>query len=169
MSVDFQVVYQRFWGKIDSSGGPLSCWLWKGRKDKDGYGVFWNPLSKSNLRANRGALLFSGVELGELQALHSCDNPSCCNPAHLKPGTNIENHRQKAERNRAHKGRKRPPNEFRRGEEHVNAKITADIVRSIRAEYIPRKVSFPFLAKKYGISISNVHLIVARKAWAHVE
>lgn len=30
----------RFWSKVDKSGGPDGCWLWKAGLDKHGYGRF---------------------------------------------------------------------------------------------------------------------------------
>lgn len=56
------------------------------------------------------------------------------------------------------------------GERNSMAKINADIVRAIRAEYRPRSRAsglYP-LAKKYGISFQHVSEIVNRKCWTHV-
>ena len=80
----------RFWSKI-SRGGPDECWPWmKGRNDQ-GYGII--RISGRNHRAHRKSL---ELKLGRpirpgAQVLHSCDNPPCCNPAHLREGTQPEN------------------------------------------------------------------------------
>ena len=41
----------------------------------------------------------------DLCALHSCDNPPCCNPTHLRWGTISENTREAFERNHEYRER----------------------------------------------------------------
>ena len=55
-----------------------------------------------------------------------------------------------------------------KGSRHNIAKLTEDQVMQIRNEYVPRVVTIDALAKKYGVSRSNIHVIVARKGWHHV-
>lgn len=82
----------RFWPKVDI-GGPNDCWPWQAGRDADGYGRFW--FAGKTIHASRACwMIANGSELPDgMHALHSCDNPPCCNPAHVYAGTagrNIE-------------------------------------------------------------------------------
>ena len=84
----------RFWKFVDKSGG---CWLWTGGRNRDGYGMVrvTDDLGRRMVQATRAALyLDSGSwpppwPVGHI--LHSCDNPSCVRPDHLRVGTHAEN------------------------------------------------------------------------------
>lgn len=52
-----------------------------------------------------------------------------------------------------------------KGENHVNSKLTNEIVSEIRNKYIPRIYSTHKLAKEYGISQRLVLNIVTNKCW----
>jgi hypothetical protein len=105
---------ERFWSWVTKAGAD-DCWPWTGQVDKDGYGKFNVTLpmvdgvtDQATVRSHRLALeLTSGELLGERLSTHSCDNPPCCNPKHLSPGTPLSNMREKIERGRARYGKKR--------------------------------------------------------------
>jgi len=75
------------------------CWEWHLRLLSDGYGqvmyegVMW--------RAHRLALVLDGDDPTGSLVLHSCDNPPCVNPDHLRIGTHVDNHNDMVERGRA--------------------------------------------------------------------
>jgi hypothetical protein len=85
------------------------CWEWGGTRDKDGYG-FRSLGVWINRRAHRLAWAWANgmwhrnggdtaIPAG-MFVLHSCDNPPCCNPAHLRLGTHEENMREKIRKRR---------------------------------------------------------------------
>lgn len=52
---------------------------------------------------------FTGIDPGELQGLHKCDNPECINPAHLYLGTAKDNIRDWKERGKSNYPSQRKP------------------------------------------------------------
>jgi hypothetical protein len=79
-----------------------SCWRWKAGKNKDGYGLI--GLRKQVLYAHRVSYeLYVGPIPEGLHLLHLCDNPSCVNPAHLRPGTQLDNVKDMHAKGRARK------------------------------------------------------------------
>ena len=152
---------ERFWSNVDKTGGPDACWPWKlsTNTKRGGYGQA--VVSRKVIRAHRAAYFFAYGDFDrDLHVCHRCDNPPCCNPAHLWLGTNAENRADSKA-----KGRTRSGVSFaNRGEGNFNAKISAAIVLAIRGDTrTPKEI-----AAAYGISPSNVSMIRNRKAWKHV-
>ena len=86
----------RFWSKVEVGRGSLldgpksQCWMWRGDKDQDGYGVFC--VGGTTVKAHRFSYTWhSGTDPHPLHVLHRCNNPSCVNPLHLYAGTNQQN------------------------------------------------------------------------------
>jgi hypothetical protein len=87
---------ERFWSKVSKSDG---CWLWIAYRDEKGYGAF--GFKGKVQRAHRVAYeLALGPIAPGMHVLHSCDNPSCVNPSHLRLGTHADNMRDRIERGR---------------------------------------------------------------------
>lgn len=88
----------RFLEKFDI-GKENDCWEWKASKNKDGYGKFW--AKGKHLLSHRVsyAYFIENIPNG-LFVLHSCDNPSCVNPKHLRVGTHSDNMKDRHDRSR---------------------------------------------------------------------
>ena len=74
--------------------GP-DCWLWLGLKSKDGYGIYGGGSHGRGRRTRAHRLaweIFNGCAIPPgFLVLHSCDNPSCVNPQHLRLGNALDN------------------------------------------------------------------------------
>lgn len=65
------------------------CWLWDGSVTPFGYGRL--TVANRVWTAHRLAMWLVGKDPDGWCVLHSCDTPSCCNPAHLRLGTRSDN------------------------------------------------------------------------------
>ena len=79
-----------FWEKVEIQD-ESSCWLWKGKVGANGYGVF--KFHSRPIGAHQVALIFSRGEYPKHGRVirHSCNVKLCCNPGHLRYGTDAEN------------------------------------------------------------------------------
>lgn len=156
----------RFWAKVDRSQGPDACWPWRAGRDRQGYGKFWvrSGVGETGrtVHASRVALgLFLGRPVADdKSACHHCDNPPCCNPAHLYEGSSDANANDRHSRGR-------DPH----GERHGRARLTEELVRQIRAAYRPntRGAGPVSLARRFGLSSRTVRNVVYRLAWRHIR
>ena len=86
-----QSLTERFWSKVDRSGGPDACWPWTGATMNGGYGNFRGGYGH-NVKAHRFAYeLMVGPIPDGLTIDHLCRHPVCVNHAHLEPVTMREN------------------------------------------------------------------------------
>jgi len=86
---------------IDPFGGLSSCWLYVGKRwHKDGYG--YPKRNQKAVLAHRWSYEHHyNVQLtSDTVIRHTCDNPACCNPLHLLPGTQGDNIKDMHERKR---------------------------------------------------------------------
>lgn len=89
---------KRFWAFVEKRGDD-DCWAWTGGTTADGYGRFWDGQQETG--AHRYSYLIHKQDYDpSLLACHTCDNPTCVNPAHLFMATNAENTRDKMKKGR---------------------------------------------------------------------
>lgn len=83
-----------FWSKVDRDNEG-DCWNWTAGTSKFGYGRF--RIGDKLYSAHRVAYSLVKGDLPKgrgyhgFVVMHACDNPRCCNPAHLSLGTNRDN------------------------------------------------------------------------------
>ena len=149
---------ERFNSKFTETSG---CWEWLGSLDKDGYGIFWDAEAKANVRAHRYAFERKHGPLGDLQACHSCDNPSCVRPDHLFAGSNSDNMNDKAAKGRT------LGFASMKGEDHTQAKLTEEdvvvIKTRLRGGHKQKQI-----AKDFGVDSSVISRISTGKIWKDV-
>lgn len=92
-----------------AAGAPGECWIWAGSTDRDGYGLATVKDPKRTRGAHRlAAARARNVDVDELAGqvvMHTCDNPPCVNPSHLRVGTQLENVRDMHAKRRVDRGR----------------------------------------------------------------
>lgn len=129
------------------------CWLWVGTRDNWGYGLVRYE-GRSTFKAHRASwLLHRGPLTPGMWVLHSCDNPACVNPEHLRLGNHQQNIDDMVSRRRhAH------------GTRGAKAKVTDADVLAIRASTESAKA----LAARYSVSPAAIYSILRRKSWKHL-
>jgi hypothetical protein len=139
------------------------CWEWTGPRNEDGYGKY----GKYALAHRLAYINARGTIPSERVVMHTCDNPPCVNPAHLKLGTVAENNADRAQKGRSkgvfRKADPKHPAKVRRGEKHSRSTLSADDVRAIRKRHAAGE-SQTSLATLYRVNSGTVSRIV-RNEW----
>jgi hypothetical protein len=136
-----------FWMNV-GVGEDDECWEWHGYQE-DGYGRFY--FQERMVGAHELALTFTTGERRQshFDTCHSCNNPLCCNPRHLRFDTRQSNVDDAVAAGRVRNG---------------NTRLTEDEVVKIRERYAsgaPQTV----LARDFSISASMVSQIVHGFRW----
>jgi len=120
---------------------PGGCWIWAGTQNANGYGVF--QLDGTTWLAHR---FFYAYFLGPIppssEITHTCSARLCVNPTHLCP----TDHQAALRRGR-------------------NAKLNPAQVQEIRTLHATGTHTLAALARRFGVSRTNIHAIVTGKSW----
>lgn len=143
---------ERFWRHVVVRDG---CWGWTRYRDKDGYGKLW--VNRTFVSAHRFSWeLHHGPIPDGLCVIHTCDNPPCSNPEHLRLGTVRENTWDAARKRRLSHGKDRPA-----------AKLTDAAVLDIRARYRAGETQ-QAIADRYSVTRPCIGYVVRRETWTHI-
>jgi len=139
--------YSRFWRGVDV-GGPDECWPWMGQKFRFGHGRFRVKRGgvEKAYTASSVAFYFAYRQWADT-CRHACDNPACCNPAHLREGTQKDNVQDAITRRRM---------------PQAQPKLTQEQADAIRAGSAAGRTGRA-LAEEFGVSPATVSWVVNRK------
>jgi hypothetical protein len=167
----------RFWEKIQKLG-QQECWPWTAKsRHRFGYGVFSITRDKRarQFTASRVAcwLEHGPPPFPSANALHSCDNPICCNPAHLRWGSQKANVDDAIERKRASK----PPQNYSgrhtgkmpKGASVWNQTLSEDKVREIWRLHLAGGMTTGQIAEAVGAKQHAVADVTRGRSWRHLE
>lgn len=155
------------WSKVQKCG-PDECWPWKGYVSESGYGRAW--IDGSAYYAHR--IIYDLVHPREIGLRapqrkdawgfirHSCDNPQCCNPAHLIIGTHNDNMQDKVVRGRS--------NIWKDSTATPRAKLSADDVRWIRFLFKRGFANKPALAFLYDLSVVSIKSVLSGRTYVDI-
>ncbi len=149
---------ERFWSYV-SIRGREECWEWLGSKNSKGYGSL--GVSGAILKASRISMFLDRRSTYpiHLDALHTCDRPSCVNPAHLFPGTHQDNMTDRNRKGRHMSSRGKPTKLTRL------TKLTEAQATEIRVLYAKGGISQLELGRQFGVSRAQIGRIVNKKQW----
>lgn len=171
-----QAVVSEFTGERGFAFGPVrmeiighdiqrtarGCIEWPYGRQQAGYGTLVDNKLGTSIVSRQVLLLTQGPppeSEGRYLACHSCDNPPCIAPEHLRWGTEQDNMEDRTLRGRM-------PNYA--GSRNPNAILTEDDIHLIDAR-LSAGESQASVALAFGIAQTNVAAIRSRKSWRHVE
>lgn len=152
---------ERITGRVDVSGGPTACHVWLGARHHSGYGriAVGSRRTAKILAAHRVAYeAANGPIPPGMLVCHHCDNPPCCNPAHLFLGTHADNMADMAAKGRRVTVRLA-------GAAHGMAKLSECDVANVRLSAAGGE-SNASIARRIGMSQAQIGKIVSGKSWA---
>lgn len=148
-------------------GCSQCCWEWHGGRTALGYG-------QSTRQMKNGKVEYAAYRIvwilynqryvpDNMEIAHTCDNPPCCNPAHLWLCTHQENMHDMIL-----KGRGRGALTTRKGEEVASAKLTEKHIHHIWWLRIIKRHTHKAIAQEMGVTRDNISQILRRRTWKHI-
>lgn len=141
----------------------VTCWNWKKRCNRTGYGVVGigsriNGSRKTVLAHRLSYQTFIGEIPNGMCVLHRCDNPACIKPSHLFLGTIADNVADMMTKGR---------HNTKRGEDIGTAKLTVSKV--VRIKKLFGRLNDGQIARKFDVSNSIIWNIRKGISWRHIE
>lgn len=142
--------------------GPDECWLWtasrNGNASGDGYGQIM--IAGKMKKAHRLVLemaLGRALNRGAF-ACHHCDNPPCCNPAHLFEGTPRQNVEDAVGKNR-----------HARGEATPMHRLTEEAVNRVWEMALSGRFMQTEIAGVFGVHSVTISDVLCGRTWKHLH
>lgn len=152
-------VEARFWPKVHKG---KDCWEWMASCSGNGYGAFkirgrqWGAHQVSYL-------IHHGSPSPGMVIMHTCDNPRCVNPDHLRLGTYADN-----SQDRDRKFRRKRASADHRGEANPKARISEATAIEIIAA-LRENTNCAAVARDFGLAYHIVKDIHLGRSWVHIE
>jgi predicted DNA-binding protein (UPF0251 family) len=153
--------------KIDNKTG---CFIWSGKINNSNYGVFKyckNNTPKSMMAHRVAFEISTGILIPDGKiVMHKCDNPPCCNPDHLKLGTNLDNIEDRNNKGRQASGKRIIENrKTASGEKSGMSKLTWKEIYEIRHKHDYENITQDKLSEIFKVSQSTILCIIKNKTW----
>lgn len=134
------------------------CIFWTGWRNEKGYGRVY--YKKQVFFVHRAAFMIAENRdlLPEEVVMHICNNPSCCNPDHLRVGTVQENNTYKLSQGRFYVNGKRPKHRRLNSEEVIKIKLRLNSGHGITK-----------IARDYDMSTQCIRDIKNERTWSSVK
>jgi hypothetical protein len=145
---------------LDFSTG---CWEWNRGLHSTGYGACYHKLSSANTSHRLSYEVFKGPISPGLMVLHSCDNRRCCNPDHLRTGTQKDNMQDRKERGSYNVG-----HTWNQGSKHSKAKLTEKDIPKIRQLLSEGRLTHKQIASMFGVTSMTIGDIKHKRSWKHI-
>jgi hypothetical protein len=129
-----------YWSKVIQGEEPDDCWGWTGGFSNFGHGKITFNNKQSTIHRLSYILHYGSIPEGKF-ILHSCDNPPCSNPLHLRVGTQKDNMQDAFKRDR-------------------KGKLSMEDRRNILKEYRCGGTTTRKLASEWGVGKSTIWSIV---------
>lgn len=136
-------IQDNFWAHVDVRG-PDECWPWLLGEERGGYRYGGLAVDGRWQKAHRYAFYLAHGYWPKV-TLHTCDNPPCCNPAHLIDGTQKTNAQDMARKRR-----------------HGNARVTVRGVEVIR-QMMAAGHTYRSVGEYLGLSYHSVYSVLRER------
>jgi hypothetical protein len=141
-------IEEHFWSKVNITDF-FECWDWLGYRNNLGYGRL-SFKGRMTLAHRLSYTLSVGNIPDGLLCLHRCNNPACCNPAHLYIGTDQDNTNDKVKAHRQYA--------------KLSEKQVVEIIRLLKTGATQRDI-----ADRFSTSRANIATINTGLTWKYIQ